>query len=81
MKPSLSSDRIRGPTRFGKALNLIFPKLSSPNMRGFGQRNDSYSQFPLSPQGRPGTMTSLLCPKYDKKRVAVYESRFLCKRH
>ena len=31
----LSSDRIRGRTRFGKALNLIFPKLSSQNMRGF----------------------------------------------
>ena len=31
----LSSDRIRGPTRFGKALNLIFPELSSQNMRGF----------------------------------------------
>ena len=31
----LSSDRIRGLTRFGKALNLIFPKLSSQNMRGF----------------------------------------------
>ena len=28
---------IRGPTRFGKALNLIFPKLSSQNMRGFDQ--------------------------------------------
>ena len=32
---TLSSDRIRGPTPFGKALNLIFPKLSSQNMRGF----------------------------------------------
>ena len=32
---TLSSDRIRGPTRFTKALNLIFPKLSSQNMRGF----------------------------------------------
>ena len=27
--------RIRGPTRFAKALNFIFPKLSSQNMRGF----------------------------------------------
>ena len=34
-KQALSSDRIRGPTRFGEALNLIFPKLSSQNMRGF----------------------------------------------
>ena len=31
----LWSNGIRGPTRFGKALNLIFPKLSSQNMRGF----------------------------------------------
>ena len=35
MYSTLSSDRIRRPTRFGKALNLIFPKLSSQNMRGF----------------------------------------------
>ena len=28
---------IRGPTRFGKALNLIFPKLSSQNMSGLDQ--------------------------------------------
>ena len=32
---TLSSDRIREPTRFGKALSLIFPRLSSVNMRGF----------------------------------------------
>ena len=31
----LSSERIRGPTLFGKAQNLIFPKLSSQNMCGF----------------------------------------------
>ena len=29
------SDRTCGPTRFRKALNLIFPKLSLQNMRGF----------------------------------------------
>ena len=28
---------IRGPTRFGKALNLIFPKLSLQIVRGFDQ--------------------------------------------
>ena len=32
---TLSSDRICGPTRFRKALNLILPKLSSQNMGGF----------------------------------------------
>ena len=32
---TLSSDRIRRPIRFGTALNLIFSKLSSQNMRGF----------------------------------------------
>ena len=32
-----SSDRICGPTHFRKALNLIFPKLSLQNMRGFDQ--------------------------------------------
>ena len=53
----LSSDRIRGLTRFGKALNLIFPKLSSQNMRGFdhatilspsfhGLRKERLAQWP-----------------------------------
>ena len=51
------SDRIRGPTRFGKAPNLIFPKLSSQNMRGFdhatilspsfhGLRKERLAQWP-----------------------------------
>ena len=31
----LLSYRIHGLARFGKALDLIFPKLSSQNMRGF----------------------------------------------
>ena len=31
----LSSDRICGLARFGKALTLIFPKLSLQNKRGF----------------------------------------------
>ena len=31
----LSSNRIHGPIHFRKALNLIFPKLSSQNMHGF----------------------------------------------
>ena len=31
----LLSDSICGPTRCEKALNLIFPKLSSQNVRGF----------------------------------------------
>ena len=35
IESTLSSDRIREPTRFGIALNVIFPKLSSLNMRGF----------------------------------------------
>ena len=35
LESTLPSDRIRGPTRFGKALNSIFPKLSLQNMRGF----------------------------------------------
>ena len=53
----LSSDRIRGPTRFGKGLNLIFPQLSSQNMRGFdhatifspsfhGLRKERLAQWP-----------------------------------
>ena len=53
----LSSDRIRGPTRFGKALNVIFPTLSSQNIRGFdhatilsysfhGLRKERLAQWP-----------------------------------
>ena len=52
----LSSNRIRGPTRFGKALNLIFPKLSLQKMRGFGHAT-IFSQFAGSPPGTSGTMT------------------------
>ena len=58
--------RIRGPTRFGKALNLIFPKLSSQNMRSFdhatilsysfhGLRKKHLAQWPA--------FCFLLCPK------------------
>ena len=41
----LSSDRIRGPTRFGKALNVIFPKLSSQNICGFDHATILSSSF------------------------------------
>ena len=60
---TLSSDRIRRPTRFGTALNLIFSKLSSQNMRGF-----DHARFL---QGTPGTMTPDLCPKYDENAGGV----------
>ena len=53
----LWSDRICGLACFGKALNLIFPKLSSQNMRGFdhatilspsfhGLRKERLAQWP-----------------------------------
>ena len=63
----LSSDTIHGLTCFGKALNLIFPKLSLQNMCGFDHATIRKSKFPPSPQGTPGMMTFLLCPKYDQK--------------
>ena len=58
--------RICRPTRFGKALNLIFPKLSSQNMRSFdhatilsnsfhGLRKKHLAQWPA--------FCFLLCPK------------------
>ena len=64
----LSSDRIREPTRFGKAPNLIIPELSSLNMRGFdhvtilspsfhGLRKDAWHNDPV------------LCPDYTKKNA------------
>ena len=40
-----SSKVIRGLTPFGKALNLIFPKLSSQNVRGFDQATILSSSF------------------------------------
>jgi len=40
-------------------------------------RHDSYPQFRRSSLGTPGTMTSLLCPKYGEKRVPDYESDLL----
>ena len=43
-------------------------------------RNNSYFQFPQSPQGTSGTMTPLLCHKYEEKWVADFESRCLRKR-
>ena len=43
-------------------------------------RNGSYSQFPWSVLGTPGTMTPLLCRKNEEKRVADYESCCLRKR-
>ena len=72
---TLSSNRIRGPTRFRKALKAFFAKHV-----WLRSRNDSYSQFLRSPQGTPGTMTPLLCNKYEGKRVADYEFRCLRKR-
>ena len=41
----LSSDTIRGLTCFRNALNLIFPKLSSQNMRGFNHATILSSSF------------------------------------
>ena len=53
-------------THYRKSLNLIFAKLSSQNMHGFGHAT-------------PGTMTPLLCYKYGEKQVAEWKSRCLPK--
>ena len=60
-----------GPTRFGKALNLVFLKLSSQNMRGFGHATILTPSFYSLP---------LLCHKYEENRLTDYESRCLRKR-
>ena len=49
-------------------------------MRGFDHATILIPSFHGLPQGTPGTMIPLLCPKYNKKRVADYESRCLRKR-
>ena len=69
-----SFDRIREPTRFGIALNLIFPKLSSLNMRGFDHATILSPVFTVSARNAWHN-DPLLCPKYDEKRVADDESR------
>ena len=72
--------RIRGPTRFGKALNLIFPKLSSQNMRSFdhatilsysfhGLRKKHLAQWPA--------FCFLLCPKNSGGLLRGCAARFL----
>ena len=71
---------IRGPTRFGKALNLIFPKLSSQNMRGFDHATILSPSFHGLRKEGPAQRPPLLCHKYDEKRVADHESRCLRKR-
>ena len=54
---TLSSDRIRGRTRSGKALNRIYLSWAFFTKHAcLRSRNDSYSQFPWSPQGTPGTI-------------------------
>ena len=61
---------IRGPTRFGKALNLIFPKLSSQNERGFDQATILSPSFHSLSKERL-TQLPLLCIKYDEKPWGV----------
>ena len=57
-KSTLSRDRIRGATRSWKALNRINLSLGFfAKHTWLRSRNDSYSQFPRSPLGTPGTMT------------------------
>ena len=66
---TLSSDRIRGRTRSGKALNRIYLSWAFFTKHAcLRSRNDSYSQFPRSPLRTPGTTASLLCPKINTKK-------------
>ena len=71
----LSSDRINGPKRFGKALNSIFFKLPLQNMRGLDDatilipssstvsaRNAWYNDPPPPPP---------LCHKYKKNTLQI----------
>ena len=62
------------------SIALVFPKLSSQNMGGFGHATILIPSFHGLPLGTPRTMASLLCPKYEAKRLANYESRCLRKR-
>ena len=50
-----------------KALNLIFPKPSMQNMHSFGYARILIRSCPQSSLGMPGTMTHLLCYKYEEK--------------
>ena len=67
-----SSDRIRGPIRFGEGLNLTFPNRSSQNMRGFDHAS---ILIPVSTDSARNAWHNnpVLCPNYEEKRVADYE--------
>ena len=62
--------------RFGKALNLIFSKLSSQNMSRFDHATILSPSF-QSPQGTPGTMTPHLCIKYDEKPRGYFQKNWV----
>ena len=40
-------------------------------------RNDSTTHFPRSLQGTPGTMSPLLCPKYDENALQITQARLI----
>ena len=62
----LSSNRIRGPTRFRKALNLIFPKLSLQNMHGFHHATILIPSFHGGGKERLAQWPSISDPKTTK---------------
>ena len=54
---------VRRCSYFELGLPVIFPKLSSQNMRGFGHATTLIPSFHRSPLGTPGSMTHLSCPE------------------
>ena len=63
----LSSNRIRGPTRFGKAPNLIFPRLSSQNIPGFDNATILSPSFHILRKERLAQWPAFCVLKYDQK--------------
>ena len=73
----LSSNRICGPTRFRKALNLIFPKLSLQNMHGFHHATILIPSFHGGGKERLAQWPSISDPKTKKMPGGYFQKNWV----
>ena len=64
-KAILERDQLRASPQSSPKINHMLITNSFPYDES---RHDSYSQFPRSPLGTPGTTTVVLCTKYEGKK-------------
>ena len=69
----ISIDRIRGPTRSGRALSRIYKSFLSLLRKTCVASVTQRFLFPVSRSklGTPGAMTPLLCHKHEEKWVSL----------